>query len=182
MKANRSLLNHHGQRTVMNIRTLSPDDVEPMWSINEQGLPGTGQVSPQELVSLLDFATLSLGLFDRDTLLGFVICLPPGTAYGSLNYAWFNQRYDAFLYVDRVAVATDQRNKGIGSMLYEQVARHAGEQNIPVAAEVNSEPPNPGSVRFHHRFGFEEVGVLRHEEKAVTMFMRSPELPLLSKG
>ena len=143
----------------MDIRALSPDDVEAMWAINEEGLPGTGQVSPEELASLLNLASFSIGAFEDGHMLGFVICLPPSTAYGSLNYAWFNQRYEAFLYVDRIAVAKAHRNEGVGSMLYEQVARHAGEQNIPVAAEVNLEPPNPGSVRFHHRFGFEEVGV-----------------------
>ena len=158
----------------MDIRALSPDDVEAMWAINEEGLPGTGQVSPEELASLLNLASFSIGAFEDGHMLGFVICLPPSTAYGSLNYAWFNQRYEAFLYVDRIAVAEAHRNEGIGSMLYEQVARHAGEQNIPVAAEVNLEPPNPGSVRFHHRFGFEEVGVLQDKKKAVTMFMRGP--------
>ena len=158
----------------MDIRALTLDDIEAMWAINEEGLPGTGQVSHEELVSLLDFASFSMGVFEGGHMLGFVICLPPSTTYGSLNYAWFNQRYDAFLYVDRIAVAEAHRNEGVGSMLYEQVARHAGEQNIPVAAEVNLEPPNPGSVRFHHRFGFEEVGVLQHERKAVTMFMRGP--------
>ena len=158
----------------MDIRALSLDDIEAMWTINEEGLPGTGQVSHEELASLLNLASFSMGVFEDGHMLGFVICLPPSTAYGSLNYAWFNQRYDAFLYVDRIAVAEAHRNEGVGSMLYEQVARHAGEQNIPVAAEVNLEPPNPGSVRFHHRFGFEEVGVLQHEKKAVTMVMRGP--------
>jgi len=158
----------------MDIRALTLDDVEAIWTINEEGLPGTGQVSHEELVALLDLASYSIGAFDNGEMLGFVICLPPSTAYRSLNYAWFNQRYDAFLYVDRIAVAEAHRNEGVGSRLYEQVARHAGEQNIPVAAEVNLEPPNPGSVRFHHRFGFEEVGVLHHEKKAVTMFLRGP--------
>ena len=158
----------------MDIRALTLDDIEAMWTINEEGLPGTGQVSHDELASLLNLASFSIGAFEDGHMLGFVICLPPSTAYGSLNYAWFNQRYEAFLYVDRIAVAEAHRNEGIGSMLYEQVARHAGEQNIPVAAEVNLEPPNPGSVRFHHRFGFEEVGVLQDKKKAVTMFMRGP--------
>ena len=155
----------------MNIRHLTHADVEAMWVINEEGLPGTGRVSPSELTALLDLASLSLGAFDAQRMLGFVICLPPQTTYGSLNYAWFNQRYDAFLYVDRIAVATDHRNRGVGSALYSQVIAEANEQAVPVAAEVNLVPPNPGSVRFHHRFNFVEVGTLDHGEKAVTMFL-----------
>ena len=155
----------------MNIRHLTHADVEAMWVINEEGLPGTGRVSPSELTALLDLASLSLGAFDAQHMLGFVICLPPQTTYGSLNYAWFNQRYDAFLYVDRIAVATDHRNRGVGSALYSQVIAEANEQAVPVAAEVNLVPPNPGSVRFHQRFNFVEVGTLDHGEKAVTMFL-----------
>ena len=155
----------------MNIRNLTQAGVGAMWAINEEGLPGTGQVSPAELTALLDLASFAVGAFQDNSMLGFVICLPPRTTYGSLNYAWFNQRYDAFLYVDRIAVATDHRNRGVGSALYSQVIAEANEQAVPVAAEVNLVPPNPGSVRFHHRFNFVEVGTLDHGEKAVTMFL-----------
>lgn len=157
----------------MDLRDLTQHDVASMWSINEQGLPGTGQVSKQEMADLLNLSALSLGVFREEELLGFVICLSPGTSYGSLNYAWFNQRFDAFLYVDRIAVAHQQRDQGIGSMLYEQVIISANQQGVPVAAEVNSTPPNPGSMRFHERFRFKEVGELHHQEKSVMMLLRT---------
>ena len=158
----------------MNIRDLTHTDVEAMWVINEEGLPGTGQVSPAELTALLDLASFAVGAFENELMLGFVICLPPRTAYGSLNYAWFNQRYDAFLYVDRIAVAANQRDRGVGSALYERVVATAKEHTVPVAAEVNRLPPNPGSMRFHHRFNFVEVGTLDHgANKSVTMLLRT---------
>ena len=46
----------------MDIRVLSLDDVEAMWAINEEGLPGTGQVSAKELAVLLDLASYSIGI------------------------------------------------------------------------------------------------------------------------
>ncbi|MED5496699.1 MAG: GNAT family N-acetyltransferase, partial [Candidatus Thermoplasmatota archaeon] len=92
--------------------------------------------------------------------------------YGSLNYAWFNEHYDSFVYVDRIAVSEENRNKGVGSALYNHVVSYSKQHGVPVAAEVNREPPNPGSMRFHNRFGFEEVGVLHHAEKSVTMFLK----------
>ena len=160
----------------MNIRNLTHVDVEAMWAINEDGLPGTGQVSPPELIALLDLASFAVGAFENDLMLGFVICLPPQTTYGSLNYAWFNHRYDAFLYVDRIAVAANQRDRGVGSALYERVVACANEHAVPVAAEVNRLPPNPGSMRFHHRFNFVEVGTLDHgANKSVTMLLRIEE-------
>ena len=160
----------------MDIRALSHDDVPSIWAINEDGLPGTGQVTQNEILALLTLSEFSQGAFDNDELVGFVICLSPGTRYGSLNYAWFNQRFQAFIYVDRIAVHPQHRGQGIGSLLYERVIAHAADMQVPVAAEVNLEPPNPGSMRFHHRFHFEEVGVLHHEEKSVTMLMRDKSM------
>ena len=105
-------------------------------------------------------------------LLGFVICLPPKTAYGSLNYLWFNERYDDFLYVDRIAVSTANRNQKIGSKLYQAVTDTASKLGVPIAAEVNLRPPNPDSVRFHQRHGFTEIGQFEHGQKAVIMMLK----------
>ncbi|CAI8390206.1 MAG: Uncharacterised protein [Candidatus Poseidoniaceae archaeon] len=156
----------------MDIIALSTSDVDAMWTINEQGLPGTGKVSKEEIRQLLEFSSLSIGAYDQGKLLGFVICLPPKTAYESLNYAWFNEHYSSFVYVDRIAVSEEHRNKGMGSALYNHVVSYSEQHRVPIAAEVNREPLNPGSMRFHQRFGFEEVGVLQHAEKSVTMFLR----------
>lgn len=156
----------------MEIRALQISDSSLIWEINEQGLPGTGKVSEQEIVDLLEFSSLSIGVFASNSLLGFVICLPPKTAYGSLNYLWFNERYDDFLYVDRIAVSTANRNQKIGSKLYQAVIDTASKLGVPIAAEVNLRPPNPDSVRFHQRHGFTEIGQFEHGQKAVIMMLR----------
>ena len=154
------------------ISQLDKTHTNQILQINEQGLPGTGKVNLQEMENLLELSELSLGVFEDKKLLGFVICLLPKTAYASLNYAWFNERYDEFIYVDRIAVATDARNQGIGSMLYDRVFEYARTNNIPVTAEVSLRPPNQGSDRFHLRHGYQVVGELDHGEKAVTMYIK----------
>lgn len=151
---------------------LSPIDVPMMWEINEQGLPGTGQVTKEKMATLLELSEISLGAYQDGKLAGFVLCLLPKTEYGSLNYAWFNQRYDQFIYVDRIAVAKDSRNSGIGTLLYQQVFDYARQHNIPVTAEVSLKPSNEGSDRFHLRHGFITVGQLDHGDKAVTMYIK----------
>ena len=156
----------------MEYRQLTSKDVAAAWEINEQGLPGTGQVSHEEMADLFSLSELALGVFEEDALRGYVLCLLPRTRYGSLNYAWFNQRYDAFLYVDRIAVDHDHRDRGIGSLLYQRVIEHAAQQASPVTAEVSLRPPNPGSIRFHLRHGFIEIGTFEQGEKAVTMMLR----------
>ena len=81
-----------------------------------------------------------------------------GLGYESLNYRWLSERYDRFAYIDRIAVAEAARGRRIGEALY-TAAIEAFAGNRPVLlAEVNLEPPNPGSLRFHKRLGFREVG------------------------
>ena len=141
----------------MKIKQLEIENIPAMWEINEQGLPGTGQVTEHEMTDLLELSELKLGAYQDGKLLGFVICLLPNTEYGSLNYAWFNERYDEFIYVDRIAVATKFRNQSIGSMLYDKVFEYAQKNSIPVTAEVSLRPSNVGYDRFHLRHDYSAV-------------------------
>jgi len=156
----------------MQLKPLTASDMSTAWRINEEGLPGVGKVTVQAMHALLNFSDLPLGAFDDEALVGFVLCLPPATAYGSLNYAWFNARYERFIYVDRIAVSRSYRDQSIGSALYKAVFEHAQRHTLTVAAEVSLQPPNPGSMRFHHRHGFTEVGTLHHPNQSVAMLMR----------
>ena len=153
----------------MEIRELSGSDVQKMWEINEQGLPGTGKVDEQGLLNLLEYSEISVGAYEDGELLGYVICLPPSTKYGSLNYAWFNDNMADFLYVDRIAVAQIHRDKGIGSKLYSHIIEYSSKQ---IAAEVSLNPPNLASMRFHGRFDFEKIGELHHETYSVNLMLR----------
>lgn len=156
----------------MEIRELSGSDVQKMWEINEQGLPGTGKVDEQGLLNLLEYSEISVGAYEDGELLGYVICLPPATEYGSLNYAWFNENMADFLYVDRIAVAQIHRDKGIGSRLYSHIIEYSGKQ---IAAEVSLNPPNLASMRFHGRFDFEKIGELHHNTYSVNLMLRKAD-------
>ena len=82
----------------MQSRPLLLGDAKSVWTINEQGLPGTGKVSVDEIQHLISISKVALGVFEQEDLVGFIICLSPNVDYGSLNYAWFNERYDEFFY------------------------------------------------------------------------------------
>ena len=154
------------------IKRLSKKDVPQIWQLNEDGLPWVGKVSETEIESLLEYSTLALGAFDGKSLHGFVICLPPKTEYSSLNYAWFEQRYDDFVYVDRIAISSQHRGFGIGAQIYSKVIESAEEKGVPVLAEVMKSPMNEASMHFHSAFGFVEVGTLVHEKYTVSMLYR----------
>jgi predicted GNAT superfamily acetyltransferase len=82
----------------------------------------------------------------------------PGENYDSENYRYFESRVANHLYIDRVVLSESLRGQGAGTALYEHVfdlARQAGRDGV--TCEVNLQPPNPGSLRFHHRMGFADV-------------------------
>ena len=155
------------------LKTLSIKDASQVWRINEEGLPWVGKVSEAEIEGLLERSSFALGAFNGDLLQGFVICLPPKTTYSSLNYRWFNERYEDFLYVDRIAISAQHRGQGIGAQIYSAVVEAAQDKSVPVLAEVMKKPLNEPSMHFHSAFSFVEVGTLIHEKYTVSMLFRS---------
>jgi predicted GNAT superfamily acetyltransferase len=138
---------------------LKPDDAGLVLDMNNAAVPNVNPADLAELADLITMSEFAVALKDGDTMLGFVLTMPPGVGYRSDNYRWFSEHYDEFIYVDRIVVAEEARNRGIGAELYRLVIEQATERQIPrVTCEVNLDPPNPGSLRFHKRLGFVEVG------------------------
>jgi hypothetical protein len=89
----------------------------------------------------------------------FLLAFREGAAYDSPNYRWFAQRYAQFLYIDRVVVDPAQQGRGLGARLYDDLFAYAQSAGVAtVTCEFDLDPPNPGSQKFHARFGFREVG------------------------
>ena len=89
---------------------------------------------------------------------GFLIGMMPGANYGSSNYRWFSQRYEEFLYIDRIVIASPRRGLGVGRAFYADVTSFA-EVRVPwLTCEVFLEPRNDVAVLFHGTYGFHEVG------------------------
>ena len=78
-------------------------------------------------------------------------------AYRSDNYRWFSERYEHFIYVDRVVVAPNEWGMGIGRALYTEFVS-AVDRHPVLCAEVNLLPRNDRSLAFHEAFGFVPVG------------------------
>lgn len=142
----------------MIIRDLAPADLDAAWAINQANTPAVGDVSRDKLAWIVEMASMSLVAETQGIVVGFCIVLPPGTEYTSMNYRWFCERYDSFVYLDRVAVDEAARGAGIGAALYAEVERRAAGTAELFTLEVNLRPRNDGSLRFHDRLGFVEVG------------------------
>ena len=106
---------------------------------------------------------------------GFLMGFDDKSLYDSTNYGWFKSRYKNFLYIDRVVIDSDWRGYGIGQKVYAELQDWCSNNNIhSLTAEVDVEPPNEGSLKFHKLSGFEEVGQFRSSpNKCVSMQMKT---------
>lgn len=146
----------------INIRPYRSEDASAVLAINAANVPEVGPMDRPKLEHFGQCAEWFPVVQAADEIVGFAILLVEGTAYGSPNYAWFCERFERFLYVDRIAVAAHATRQGIGRRLYEQAIAMAAKGGRPaLCAEVNTIPPNPQSMGFHTGFGFQELGRTR---------------------
>jgi hypothetical protein len=133
-------------------------DLPEVLAINEACTPHVSSISLEELRALAaqacHFKVVRIG----GQVAGFFLALGPGQVYESLNYRWFCERYEDFIYVDRIAISREFRGTGIGRMFYEDLERTTASGVAWITCEVNLRPPNPESLAFHQRLGFQEVG------------------------
>ncbi|MCX2721666.1 GNAT family N-acetyltransferase [Roseibium salinum] len=156
-------------------RPCRPGDLSRLLQLNNAAVPAVNELTAEELLDLINSALICLVAEAGETAAGFLLCIGDGTGYESRNYRWLSERLSNFAYTDRIAVDETLRGQKIGDALYAALFRHfAGTQRCFVC-EVNERPPNPGSVRFHKRLGFEEIGRSDHGDKAVVYMKRAPE-------
>jgi predicted GNAT superfamily acetyltransferase len=158
------------------LRPLTADDASTVLAINEASVHLLAPMDEAEYLWFLEVAAIAWGAEIDGLLAGFVLVLDPGLAYDSRNYAWFSERYEAFAYLDRVAIDERARRRGVGTAIYDAVEASAAERDVPLLLEVNVEPPNHPSLAFHASRGFEEVGTLAHDDgaKVVRLLAKRP--------
>ncbi|MDX1610472.1 MAG: GNAT family N-acetyltransferase [Halofilum sp. (in: g-proteobacteria)] len=160
----------------MQLRDVTRGDLPALHALNQASVPAVGSVPPEQFEYFLRVADyFRLAEIDGGPA-GFLIGLRPGSDYGSLNYAWFSRRYADFVYIDRLAVDARWRRQGVASALYADIERYALGLDAPLlACEVNLRPRNDGSLAFHERNGFTEVGRQDTEggSKTVSLLIRS---------
>ena len=162
----------------MPVRLLTPTDLDRVLAINDSGVPGVGPIESAALGHLVGESSIALvATVDDDNaagevVAGFCLVLSPGADYGSVNYRWFCERYDDFVYLDRVAIAPGFQGRGLGRALYDEVERRAAAPWFVL--EVNLRPRNDGSLAFHDRLGFVEVGQQETDYGHLVSLMAKP--------
>jgi len=89
---------------------------------------------------------------------GFLIAVSHDSSHDSSNFLWFRERFEKFLYIDRIVIASARRSVGVGRVFYGDVQSFAEARYPHLAAEVFIENDNHPALIFHGSFGFREVG------------------------
>jgi hypothetical protein len=160
------------------LRPIAPSDVARIVELNNAAAPAVPITPAEHMTQLLGQADLTFAVADEtDALLGFLIGFRPGSAYASENYRYFAERGTDFLYIDRIVIDEKRRGAGVGRRLYTEVFDLArAEGRAEVTCEVNTDPPNPESLAFHARLGFERVGEQSTKGGTVTVALLAATL------
>ena len=154
------------------IRTIQPSDFSKVLEINNSNVPAVGELTLEKLHYLVDHS-LHAVVVEYPTICGFCITFAPNAPYDSVNYQWFQDSYSDFVYLDRIAFDVQAQGKGFGKLLYSYIEQSMSTRvPSPLCCEVNTEPPNPGSLRFHQSIGFEEVGKLSTQPNKSVCLLR----------
>ena len=157
----------------MTIRALDGDDFASVLALNEQAVQKLSPMTRNQLCAYLAMATIALVAEADGRIAAFALAFEPATRYGSINYRWHAERFDDFLYLDRIAVSPDFRRRGIASELYDEMERLAAAHGRMVC-EVNSNPPNVESLRFHSLRGYRRLGYLVQADGHETVMLEKP--------
>ncbi|MGI9498719.1 MAG: GNAT family N-acetyltransferase [Geminicoccaceae bacterium] len=158
------------------LRDLNTSDLDWLLALNNASVPHVNFMERDSLAHILDLSSYARAVVEHGKPAGALIALWPGTDYASSHYSWFNQRHTDFLYIDRVMIDTTTRQSGHGRRLYTDIERFARANGAKhLACEVNSQPPNPISMRFHQALGFRPVGELANDDKSkgVVLMMKA---------
>ena len=157
------------------VRDIETADLPRVLEINNANTPGVSELTLTELEIDLENSLHALAIEnEQGEVCAFCITFDPGAPHAGDNHRWFAERYKSFVYLDRIAIDSNHQNRGLGALLYQAVEQHmlySSEYSL-LCCEVNLEPPNPGSLRFHKRTGFTEAGRLRIMETKMVQLLK----------
>jgi len=143
------------------VRNIEITDLARMLEINNANTPGVSELTLSELETDIENCLHALAIDnEHGEVCAFCITFAPDAPAAGVNHQWFAERYESFVYLDRIAIDSTYQNLGLGVLLYQSVEQQmidSGQHSL-LCCEVNLKPPNSGSLRFHHRIGFTEVG------------------------
>ena len=141
---------------MFSIRPLVAADEAQVLKINVEAQPNVAALDHVELARLVGLSPMHVVAAAGDAVYGYALSFDWDDAYDGEEFLALRSLISQlFVYIDQVAVAATARARGIGRRLYEALERRATDLGISrLCCEVNTRPPNLGSLAFHARLGF----------------------------
>ncbi len=166
-------VNRSESEPALQISPAQLDELEAIRGLNDAAIPHVGSLGRSELEHLHRQSRALLVARDDHSadrpIAAFVLLLDQDADYTSPNFSGSGSAIHDSLYVDRIVVDADYRRRGLATRLYQAACDLGSGEFEVLTCEVNSDPPNPDSMSFHHGFGFLEVGEQRANGKDVVM-------------
>jgi|AP95_1055475.scaffolds.fasta_scaffold00212_2 hypothetical protein len=162
----------------INIQNVNTNDLSRIHELNHGAVPAVSRVTQKELAHFLEIADYFRVIKIENNIIGFLIALTPRKNYHSPNYKWFEKHYTQFMYVDRILIDPAFQGQGLGRAFYDDLKKFSKELTPILTCEVNLKPPNDGSILFHEKYGFEQVGTQETEDGKKEVSLMAYKIPL----
>lgn len=158
----------------MTIEIRHLDDPDILVEINNAAVPDVNRLDRRKAEWLLEHSALAKVAIVDQQAVGVIVVLDDTAGLDSEYFRWFTERYQNFIYIDRVIVTESARRHGVSTRLYRAVDELARDRRQAIASEVYCEPPNLPSLSFHEKMGYQPIGrqFCAAEAKSVAKLMK----------
>jgi predicted GNAT superfamily acetyltransferase len=152
-------------------------DLPHIHNLNQGALPTVSSITIYDMSQFLEMADYFRVIKVKNNIVGFLIALTPGKDYHSPNYKWFEKKYSQFIYVDRIVIDPSFQTRGLGRAFYDDLKIFSQRYTPIITCEVNLKPKNEGSLLFHKKYGFEQVGTQKTERRKKEVSLMVYKIP-----
>ncbi|MDY0339933.1 MAG: GNAT family N-acetyltransferase [Coriobacteriia bacterium] len=141
------------------MRPAMPGDFADILRLNEEWECFTSPLAHERLAELHEQALYHRVCEADARVVAFLLAFGPGVDYDSPNYRFFDTGSHDFIYIDRIVIDRAYQRVGLGDALYGDLLDFGRSQGVArLVCEVDADPLNTASERFHAQQGFVEVG------------------------
>ena len=107
------------------VRNIEIADLARVLEINNANTPGVSELTMSELATDIENCLHALAIDnEHGEVCAFCITFAPDAPDAGANHQWFADRFESFVYLDRIAIDSTHQNLGLGALLYQTVEQH----------------------------------------------------------
>lgn len=140
---------------LIDLQDTSNSQIKKILHLNNQFAKECSKLDIERLEFMIEEAFAAIAISPD---IAFFLAYNENSKYDGVHYTYLKEKFENFIYLDRIIVKKAEQGMGIGTSLYEclfELTEEAGAESI--LCEVNVEPPNDISHEFHLALGFEEI-------------------------